>query len=118
MVNWKSEKPYERETGVGMSDAGSFVGPAVWNVLYFLGILVGIALLALGFVLLILFIVKAWRANQPKDRKERCAVNAVQTVTIGGAPTGGTFTLTYLGQTTGSIEYSAKHPPSNPNWWH
>lgn len=31
----------------------------------------------------------------------------VQTVTISGSPTGGTFTLTYAGQTTGSIAYNA-----------
>jgi hypothetical protein len=34
-------------------------------------------------------------------------VNAVQTVTITGAPTGGTFTLTYSGQTTAAIPYNA-----------
>ena len=34
-------------------------------------------------------------------------VNEVQTVTITGSPTGGTFTLTYSGQTTGSIAYNA-----------
>lgn len=34
-------------------------------------------------------------------------VNAVQTVTITGAPTGGTFTLTYAGQTTAAIAYNA-----------
>lgn len=33
--------------------------------------------------------------------------NEVQTVTITGAPTGGTFTLTYSGQTTANISYSA-----------
>lgn len=31
----------------------------------------------------------------------------VQTVTITGSPTGGTFTLTYAGQTTGAIAYNA-----------
>lgn len=35
------------------------------------------------------------------------AVNEVQTVTITGAPTGGTFTLTYGGNTTGTIAYNA-----------
>jgi hypothetical protein len=34
-------------------------------------------------------------------------VNEVETVTITGAPTGGTFTLTYGGSTTGAIAYSA-----------
>lgn len=34
-------------------------------------------------------------------------VNAVQTVTITGTPTGGTFTLTYNGQTTAPIAYNA-----------
>jgi hypothetical protein len=33
--------------------------------------------------------------------------NEVQTVTVTGAPTGGTFTLTYSGQTTGPIAYNA-----------
>ena len=33
--------------------------------------------------------------------------DSVQTVTIGGTPTGGTFTLTFNGQTTGSIAYNA-----------
>jgi hypothetical protein len=32
---------------------------------------------------------------------------AVQTVTLGGSPTGGTFTLTYAGQTTTGIAYNA-----------
>lgn len=31
----------------------------------------------------------------------------VQTVTVSGTPTGGTFTLTYSGQTTGAIAYNA-----------
>ena len=31
----------------------------------------------------------------------------VQTLTIGGTPTGGTFTLTYDGQTTAAISWSA-----------
>lgn len=35
------------------------------------------------------------------------AVNEVQVVTITGAPTGGTFTLTYAGQTTAAIPYNA-----------
>jgi hypothetical protein len=35
------------------------------------------------------------------------AVNEVQTVTVTGAPTGGTFTLTYSGQTTAGIAYNA-----------
>jgi hypothetical protein len=34
-------------------------------------------------------------------------VNEVQTVTLTGSPTGGTFTLTYEGQTTGTIAYDA-----------
>lgn len=33
--------------------------------------------------------------------------NEVQTVTITGGPTGGTFTLTYAGQTTGTIAFDA-----------
>ncbi len=33
--------------------------------------------------------------------------NEVQTVTISGSPTGGTFTLTYAGQTTAGIAYNA-----------
>lgn len=33
--------------------------------------------------------------------------NEIQTVTITGAPTGGTFTLTYSAQTTGAIAYNA-----------
>jgi hypothetical protein len=33
--------------------------------------------------------------------------NEVQTATITGVPTGGTFTLTYAGQTTGTIAYNA-----------
>lgn len=33
--------------------------------------------------------------------------NEVQTITITGTPTGGTFTLTYSGQTTSSIAYNA-----------
>jgi hypothetical protein len=33
--------------------------------------------------------------------------NEVQTVTISGAPSGGTFTLTYAGQTTSAIAYNA-----------
>lgn len=35
------------------------------------------------------------------------ASNAAQTVSITGNPTGGTFTLTYLGQTTAAIPYNA-----------
>jgi hypothetical protein len=34
-------------------------------------------------------------------------VDEVQTVTITGSPTGGTFTLTYAGQTTAAIAYNA-----------
>ena len=34
-------------------------------------------------------------------------VNAVQTITVTGTPTGGTFTLTYAGQTTAPIAYNA-----------
>src|SRR5262249_41215198 len=34
-------------------------------------------------------------------------VNAVQTLTFGGTVTGGTFTLTFNGQTTGAINWSA-----------
>ena len=35
------------------------------------------------------------------------AVNEVQVITLNGSPTGGTFTLTYSGQTTGTIAYNA-----------
>jgi hypothetical protein len=35
------------------------------------------------------------------------AVNEIQTVTITGTPTGGTFTLSYKGQTTTAIAYNA-----------
>lgn len=35
------------------------------------------------------------------------ATNEVQTVTITGTPTGGTFTLTFYGQTTSAIAYNA-----------
>jgi hypothetical protein len=41
------------------------------------------------------------------DTIERAAVSEVQTVTITGTPTGGTFTLTYNGQTTAPIAYNA-----------
>jgi hypothetical protein len=41
------------------------------------------------------------------DTIEIAAVAEVQTVTITGTPTGGTFTLTYSGQTTGTIAYNA-----------
>jgi len=35
------------------------------------------------------------------------ATNEKQVITLGGSPTGGTFTLTYSGQTTGNIAYNA-----------
>ena len=41
------------------------------------------------------------------DTINRAAVAEVQTVTITGTPTGGTFTLTYNGQTTTGIAYNA-----------
>jgi hypothetical protein len=41
------------------------------------------------------------------DTIERAAVAEVQNVTITGTPTGGTFTLTYSGQTTAPIAYNA-----------
>lgn len=41
------------------------------------------------------------------DTIDRPAVAEVQTVTITGTPTGGTFTLTYNGQTTAGIAYNA-----------
>lgn len=44
---------------------------------------------------------------QGGDTFERAAVQEVQTVTISGGPTGGTFTLTYAGQTTAAIAYNA-----------
>lgn len=34
-------------------------------------------------------------------------VNAIQTITVTGTPTGGTFTLTYAGQTTAAIPFNA-----------
>lgn len=37
----------------------------------------------------------------------RTGTNAVQTVTISGVPTGGTFTLTYAGQTTTALAFNA-----------
>jgi hypothetical protein len=39
--------------------------------------------------------------------KTTTLTNAVETVTITGAPTGGTFTLTFSGQTTAAIAYNA-----------
>lgn len=41
------------------------------------------------------------------DTIDRAAVQEVQTVTITGTPTGGTFTLTYAGQTTAGIAFDA-----------
>lgn len=41
------------------------------------------------------------------DTIDRAATQEVQTVTITGTPTGGTFTLTYAGQTTAGIAYNA-----------
>jgi hypothetical protein len=41
------------------------------------------------------------------DTINRAAVAEVQTVTITGTPTGGTFTLTYSGQTTAGIAFNA-----------
>lgn len=38
---------------------------------------------------------------------QKITQNEVQTLTITGSPTGGTFTLTYSGQTTASIAYNA-----------
>lgn len=38
---------------------------------------------------------------------EVAGVNEVQTITITGTPTGGTFTITYSGQTTSAIAYNA-----------
>ena len=35
------------------------------------------------------------------------STSAEQSVTIGGAPTGGSFTLTFMGQTTGALPYNA-----------
>jgi hypothetical protein len=42
-----------------------------------------------------------------KVRYRGLGINEVQSVTITGVPTGGTFTLTYSGQTTGAIAYNA-----------
>lgn len=44
---------------------------------------------------------KYWIMNQYEN------INEIQTITITGAPSGGSFTLTYDGQTTGSIARSA-----------
>lgn len=41
------------------------------------------------------------------DTIDRTATQEVQTITITGTPTGGTFTLTFAGQTTGTIAYDA-----------
>lgn len=41
------------------------------------------------------------------DTINRAAVGEVQTITITGTPTGGTFTLTYNGQTTAGIAWNA-----------
>lgn len=41
------------------------------------------------------------------EQIESSPTNELQTVTITGTPTGGTFTLTYRGQTTGNIAYNA-----------
>jgi hypothetical protein len=38
---------------------------------------------------------------------EKVGTNAIHTVTISGVPTGGTFTLTFGGQTTGAIAFGA-----------
>jgi flagellar hook protein FlgE len=38
---------------------------------------------------------------------EGTAVNEVQTIALTGAPTGGTFTLTYAGQTTAALNYNS-----------
>lgn len=40
--------------------------------------------------------------------------NAAQTITIQGSPTGGTFTLTYSGQTTVAIPYTSELPEIQP----
>jgi len=39
--------------------------------------------------------------------KDYYTLNEIQTITLGGTPTGGTFTLTYSGQTTGNITWSS-----------
>jgi hypothetical protein len=55
----------------------------------------------------------AWFAptgtTAPTDASTTLAVpvNEIQTITITGTPTGGTFTLTYAGQTTAGIAYNA-----------
>ncbi len=45
--------------------------------------------------------------QEPVDPCTTVVANEVQTVTITGAPTGGTFTLTFQGQTTGAIARNA-----------
>ncbi|WP_324666443.1 Phage major capsid protein [Mycobacterium canetti] len=46
-------------------------------------------------------------ANGPSGLESLAPVNEVQTVTISGSPTGGTFTLAFRGATTGNIAYNA-----------
>src|SRR5262249_11087527 len=38
---------------------------------------------------------------------EKIGTNSIQTITLSGAPTGGTFTLTFGAQTTGAIAWNA-----------
>jgi len=54
-----------------------------------------------------------WVANTAYTLGERVRVvgaNEVQTISLTGTPTGGTFTLTFDGQTTGTIAYNADGP--------
>jgi hypothetical protein len=46
-------------------------------------------------------------AKEPNNAGTLTLRNEQQTITITGTPTGGTFTLTYNGQTTGNIAYNA-----------
>lgn len=45
--------------------------------------------------------------NQTFGPRSSAVTDEIQTVTITGTPTGGTFTLTYAGQTTAAIPYNA-----------
>src|SRR5260221_709047 len=49
----------------------------------------------------------ALTSAQLGDMMGDLGIDNTQVVTIGGSPTGGTFTLTYLGQTTAAIAYNA-----------
>lgn len=52
-------------------------------------------------------VVAAALSALPSTPESAGGTNDVQTVTVGGSPTGGTFTLTFGGQTTAGIAYNA-----------